>query len=354
MVRSLVGGAAVALVGAALLSPVPAAAQDAGPYPDTRSDAYYSVPVGALASDGVFGGTECDEGFCPDKPLDRTTMAVWTVRVLDGEDPAPVAATRFTDVDGSHRHAAFIERFAESGVTQGCDDGTAFCPDDTVTRAQMAVFLSRAFDLAEGPDPGFSDVPANAWYAAEVAKLAASGITLGCGDGTRFCPDKDTTRAQMATFLHRALERDSQPPPTGAIEPLPQDWLDRLNAYRAASGLAPVVENRDWVASIELHLNYLNVEGPYGDPSIASSHHNEDPDSPHYTVEGHTAGRSSNLSNGHRTDADAIDGWMRAPYHARHMLHPRLGDGRAGQSTDRRRPIPPRIGCRPRARRVSL
>ncbi len=45
---------------------------------------------------------------------------------------------------------------------------------------------------------------ADAWYAADVAALAASGITTGCGD-TVFCPDDDTTRAQMATFLHRSL-----------------------------------------------------------------------------------------------------------------------------------------------------
>ena len=71
----------------------------------------------------------------------------------------------------------------------------------------MAVFLSRAFDLPAGPDPNFSDVPADAWYAAEVARLKASGITVGCGDGSRFCPSRTTTRAEMATFLHRASQR---------------------------------------------------------------------------------------------------------------------------------------------------
>ena len=151
----------------------------------------------------MFSGTECDNGFCPDDPIDRATMAVWTVRVLDGADPEPVGSTRFGDVDASHPHAAFIERFADLGVTQGCGDGTNYCPEDPVIRAQMAVFLSRAYNLAEGPDPGFSDVSADAWYASDVARLAASGVTRGCGDGTRFCPGRATTRAQMATFLHR-------------------------------------------------------------------------------------------------------------------------------------------------------
>ena len=184
--------------------PVPAAAQDSVPYRDTRADAYYAQAVGALALEGVFAGTDCDAGFCPDEPIDRATMAVWTVRVLDVADPEPVASTRFADVDASHPHAAFIERFAGLGVTRGCEDGSVFCPDGSVTRAQMAVFLSRGFGLEEGPDPGFSDVPADAWYAADVARLAASGITRGCGDGTRFCADQPTTRAQMAVFLARA------------------------------------------------------------------------------------------------------------------------------------------------------
>ena len=183
----------------------PAGAQDSAPYPDTIPDSFYSEAVEALSQDGVFAGTECDEGFCPDDPLDRATMAVWTVRVLDGADPETATSTRFADVDASDRHASFIERFAELGVTRGCGDGTRFCPDDTVTRAEMAVFLSRAFNLDEAPDPGFADVAADEWYAPDVARLAASGITRGCGDGTRFCADDTTARAQMATFLFRAL-----------------------------------------------------------------------------------------------------------------------------------------------------
>ena len=246
-VRSLARAVAVALVGTALLSPAPAAAQDAGPYPDTRSDAYYSEPVAALAEDGVFAGTECDEGFCPDDPLDRATMGVWTVRVLDGEDPAPVGSTRFEDVDGSHRHAALIERFAELGVTQGYGDGT-FRPDDTVTRAQMAVFLSRAFSLADGPDPGFSDVPDGAWYAADVARLAASGITKGCDDVTVFCPEQDTTRAQMATFLHRAPERDSQPEPPPEDQPDSDEDADVLDG--PGDGGAPEPIEGHWVIPV--------------------------------------------------------------------------------------------------------
>ena len=199
--------AATLTAGYVVLGAATAAAQESGPYPDVPSDAYYTAAVQELADKGVFAGTECEEGFCPNDPIDRATMAVWTVRVLDGADPLPVTATRFTDVDAAHRYAAFIERFVELGVTRGCGDGTEFCPDDTVTRAEMAIFLTRAFGLDEGPDPGFDDVSSDAWYASEVASLAASGITRGCGDGSGFCPDRATPRDQMAVFLHRAADR---------------------------------------------------------------------------------------------------------------------------------------------------
>ena len=173
--------------------------------------------MGALAGNGVFVGTECAEGMlCPGEPIDRKTMAVWTVRALDGQDPAQIPNSRFSDVAADSFHGPFIERMAELGVTGGCGDGTGFCPDGTVTRDQMAVFLTRAFDLGPGPDPGFSDVAADAWYYDQVAALAASGITAGCGDGTTFCPRRQTTRAQMATFLARATGLVPLPTPTPA------------------------------------------------------------------------------------------------------------------------------------------
>ena len=90
--------AAVALVASVLGFSSPAAAQSQ-PFTDISQDAYYSEAVGALTGGGVFDGTECAEGMlCPGEPIDRKTMAVWTVRVLDGQDPAQVSQKRFSDV----------------------------------------------------------------------------------------------------------------------------------------------------------------------------------------------------------------------------------------------------------------
>ena len=90
---------------------VPVAAQEAGSgsggFGDVAQDAFYADAVEALAGDGVFAGTECAEGLCGDEVIDRKTMAVWMVRVLDGTDPTPVTSSRFGDVDASGFHAPF-------------------------------------------------------------------------------------------------------------------------------------------------------------------------------------------------------------------------------------------------------
>ena len=178
-------------------------------YPDVAVTNTHRDDIHTLAAQGIFDGTDCgDNLFCPSDPIDRATMAVWVVRILDGQDPPP-GSSRFPDVNVQFPAfwAALIERMAELGVTQGCGGGTNFCPLDPVTRAQMAVFLTRAFNLPDGPDPGFSDVGQSHWASDQIAALAASGITKGC-DSNRFCPDDATTRAQMAAFLNRAISRD--------------------------------------------------------------------------------------------------------------------------------------------------
>ena len=162
--------------------------------------------VRALTSDGVLAGTECAPGlFCPGDPIPRWMMAVWLVRVMDGQEPEPVSGTRFADVDAGQWWAAHVERLAELGITAGCAPGPArYCPDDPVTRAQMATFLRRAFALASAIPQGFEDTGGSV-HEANIDALHRAGITAGCStEPLRFCPQQPTTRAQMALFLERA------------------------------------------------------------------------------------------------------------------------------------------------------
>ena len=131
-------------------------------------------------------------------------MAVWLVRLLDGIDPPALSRSRFSDV-GSIWYSAHIERLAELKVTSGCTSNPPqYCPDKSVTRGQMATFLVRAFELKPAGDFGFIDIDGHA-HEDNVNALAAAGITAGC-EAFRYCPDKPVTRAQMATFLVRAIK----------------------------------------------------------------------------------------------------------------------------------------------------
>ena len=135
----------------------------------------------------------------------------------------------------------------------------------------MAVFLTRAFGLPEGPDPGFLDVAIDVWYAGQVAALAASGITTGCGDGTMFCPEGITTRGQMATFLHRAINQD---PATGKPSTGVCDFSDRSDAVRDAVfqvhagggiGTAFYIGHDEWLTAAHVVEGYSSVTLHNGD-----------------------------------------------------------------------------------------
>lgn len=173
---------------------------------DTPGSAH-SVALDALAERGVLDGTGCAVyRICPGRAIERWAMAVWLVRAIDGADPPAVDGSTFDDVDEDVWWMPYVERLADLRITAGCSTRPLrFCPEAPVTRAQMASFLVRAFDLDPAPSAGFEDTPGDAHEAA-IDTLAAAGVTVGCHtDPLRYCPSRPVTRAQMATFLARAL-----------------------------------------------------------------------------------------------------------------------------------------------------
>ena len=112
----------------------------------------------------------------------------------------------FGDVPETHSFYTFISKFSAHGITLGCGGGN-FCPDDVVTREQMAIFIERSLGVFTPPTPTrqtFADVSSARQSYPFVEDLAARGITAGCGGGN-FCPDNPVTRGQMAVFLVRAF-----------------------------------------------------------------------------------------------------------------------------------------------------
>lgn len=158
--------------------------------------------IEAIAALGITAGC-VGEGtaFCPELDVTRAQMATFLARALD-LDPLPNA---FEDVDPGSSHAGNIAAIRAIGVTLGCNsDGTMFCPNDSVTRAQMASFLVRAFGLTPRANGPFTD--ADGIHEANINAIAYAEITLGCnGAGTLFCPTGDVSRAQMASFIARGM-----------------------------------------------------------------------------------------------------------------------------------------------------
>ena len=171
-------------------------------------------------------------------------------RILLTNDPDFVPdygnASLFADVYPSNPFYEFIQTVGRDGITSGCGNGN-YCPEDGVTRAQMAVFLLKSkHGSAYVPPPAtgsvYSDVSRNAFAAAWIEELASEGITAGCGGG-KYCPNMIVSRAQMAVFLLRAEHGADYvpPPPTGVFSDLDLDdpftpWIEELAAEGVTAG----------------------------------------------------------------------------------------------------------------------
>lgn len=142
----------------------------------------------------------CGNGrFCPNANVTRAQMASFLVRALD----LPQTEQDYFWDDGASMAEPDINRLAAAGITGGCGGGR-FCPYDPVRRDEMASFVRRALELGGTSNDHFWDddgLPAEA----DINSFADAGITTGCQPG-RYCPTGNVTRGEMAAFLHRALE----------------------------------------------------------------------------------------------------------------------------------------------------
>ena len=220
---------AVLAVAASILAHAPAAAAQTTPAQSGHASVHQPAidALAAVEDVDIYAGTGCvdSDELCPREALLRWEMAVWLVRVLDRADPPAISSTRFADVDASAWWAPHAERLAELGIVMGCETGALqFCPDDRVDRGQMAEFLALAFNLPPAERAWFVDVNAEHPHAEAIDRLAGRGVTAGCGvDPARYCPQRNVTRAQMSTFLARALGLLDQPPPIETVYEPAQD-----------------------------------------------------------------------------------------------------------------------------------
>ncbi len=119
----------------------------------------------------------------------------------------------FEDVPANHTNAGDIDCIAYYGITMGTGDGSTYSPSMSVTREQMALFLTRlakvvGIDVAADPsDAGFTDIgDLGSESQTAINQLADLGITVGTGDGSTYSPAGSVTRGQMALFIARLMD----------------------------------------------------------------------------------------------------------------------------------------------------
>lgn len=178
-------------------------AETVSPYDTAGSGGPYSTGP-AMSRNGRYVAFYTGFGF---DPADTTGNDVYiTDREGTPGGGGDGCTHTLTDIDGNTFEDDICWLAAE-GITRGCNPpaNTRFCPDDRVKRGQMAAFLVRALDLTQ-TGPAFSDTGGNT-FESDISRLAAAGITRGCNPpaNTQFCPDQPVTRGQMAAFLRRAL-----------------------------------------------------------------------------------------------------------------------------------------------------
>ena len=177
-------------------------------FADVPTDHQFYRFIENLFHNGVTGG--CVGGYCPTNPVTRAQMAVFLLKSKFGSAhiPPPCTGTVFTDVPCTGGpFDPWIEELAALQITGGCGGGN-YCPGNTVTRQQMAVFLLKALEGSAYDPPDcagiFDDVPCTpgTGFSDWIEELYNRTITGGCSvTPPLYCPTNPNNRGQMAVFL---------------------------------------------------------------------------------------------------------------------------------------------------------
>ena len=173
-----------------------------GVFVDVPEGSYYEEAVNWAVEKGITTGTDATH-FSPDGICTRAQAVTFLWRAA-GSPAAKSAVMPFADVKAGSYYYDAVLWAVENGITKGTSD-TMFSPDATCSRAQIVTFLWRSQKSpAAGTANPFTDVKASAYYADAVLWAVKEDVTKGTTN-TTFSPDANCTRAQIVTFIWRAL-----------------------------------------------------------------------------------------------------------------------------------------------------
>ena len=163
--------------------------------------------VQAFAADGILDGTSCSVEDCSGT-VQRWEVAMWIIRLFNYRQ---TPHETFADVDSEQPYAGFVETLYGEDITTGClFDPLRFCPERSTSRGQMAAFVTRAYDLDDTDPPhGFLDVSPTHVFGDNISALQNAGIlSADCDEGERlFCPWQPIAAAEAVEWLYRAKLR---------------------------------------------------------------------------------------------------------------------------------------------------
>jgi hypothetical protein len=148
--------------------------------------------------------------YCPEDEVIRAQVAVFLLKVSEGVQYSPQPSEpAFQDILG-HWAEYWITKLKQEGITGGCKEGY-FCPDRPTTRAEIAVFLLRLKNgSAYTPDPATGSVFADVpsdYWAATWIEQLAEDGLTSGCGSGNYCPEKYVTRAELAVFLDQTIKQ---------------------------------------------------------------------------------------------------------------------------------------------------
>lgn len=187
----------------------------AASFSDVDPNAWYAEYVEDVCSLGIMTGKGGGK-FDPEGNVTRAEFVTVLKRISGDADE--VGASSFSDVAGTDWFYPYVIWAADKGIVTGYPGG-AFLPNARILRSEMAAILARYIRLTgcrvtEDPDAvaSFPDVPADAWYAADLEVMRTTGLLRGDAAG-RFLPGNTATRAEAATLFKRFYDMISAEDP---------------------------------------------------------------------------------------------------------------------------------------------
>ncbi|KRE47879.1 S-layer homology domain-containing protein [Paenibacillus sp. Soil522] len=168
--------------------------------------------IEVIAAKGAIEGKAAGK-FAPKNNVTRAEFAKMLVRGLDLENNS--ATESFDDVKAGDWHAPYVAAAVKLGIIKG-RSASKFAPNATITRAEMATMITRALKVTTGAADVLDQKAALKGFADE-GKISAAlkdGVAFAAnhqiviGNAGKFLPNNNTTRAEAAVIIYRALNFD--------------------------------------------------------------------------------------------------------------------------------------------------